>query len=138
MRSILTRGNIPNMTHYLVGPPSALMTAATRQPPILVPGSFLRGAGLATTLLLFSAPPFQLPEAIEAFFQSLRVLVGMLSSLETWIGQTPDFRRVRGATSVELLQCSCLGFVIVIVNEFKAKHDIKLGILYFSCIDALL
>ena len=59
--------------------------------PVLVPGSSLRGEGLATTLLLSPAPPFQLPEAMEAFLQSLRVLVGMLSSLETWIGQTPDF-----------------------------------------------
>ena len=113
MRSILTRENIPNMNQYLVGPTSALMTAATRQPPIPVPGSFLRGAGLATTLLLSPAPLFQLPEAMEAFLQSLRVLVGMLSSLETWIGLTPDFRRVRAATLVELLLCSVLRFGIV-------------------------
>ena len=36
-----------------------------------------------TTLLLSPAPPFQFPEAMEAF-------LGMLSSLETWIGLTPD------------------------------------------------
>ena len=117
MRSIVTRGNILNMIQYLVGPPSALMTAATRQPPIPVPGSFLRGAGLATTLLLSQAPLFKLPEAMEAFLQSLRVLVGMLSSLETWIGLTPDFRRVRAATLVELLRCSvfCFGIVMRMV-----------------------
>ena len=50
---------------------------------------------------------------MEAFLQSLRVLVGMLSSLETWIGLTPDFRRVRAATLVELLLCSVLRFGIV-------------------------
>ena len=101
------------MIQYLVGPPSALMTAATRQPSIPVPGSFLRGTGMATTLLLSRAPPFQLPEAMEASLQSLRVLVRMLSSLETWIGLTPDFRRVRAATLVELLLCSVLRFGIV-------------------------
>ena len=101
------------MIQYLVGPPSALMTAATRQPSIPVPSSFLRGTGMATTLLLSLAPLFQLPEAMEAFLQSLRVLVGMLSSLETWIGLTPDFRRVRAATLVELLHCSVLRFGIV-------------------------
>ena len=101
------------MTQYLVGPPSALMTAATWQPQIPVHGSFLRGAGLATTLLLTPAPPFQLTEAMEAFLQSIRVLVGMLSSLETWIGLMPDFRRVRAATLVELLLCSVLRFGIV-------------------------
>ena len=34
-------------------------------------------------------------------------------SLETWIGLTPDFRRVRAATLVELLLCSVLRFGIV-------------------------
>ena len=69
--------------------------------------------GLATTLLFFPAPPFQLLEAMEAFLESLRVLVGMLGSLKTWIGPTPDFRGVRAATLVELLLCSVLCFGIV-------------------------
>ena len=80
MRSILTRGNIPNMTQYLLGPPLGVDDGCH---PVLVPGSFLRG--VATTLLLSPAAPFQLPEAMEAFLQFLRVLVGLLSSLETWI-----------------------------------------------------
>ena len=106
MRSILTRGNILNMTQYLVGPPSALMTAATQsQSP--VPSCEGR------VWQQRCCCPFQLPEAMEASLQSLRVLVRMLSSLETWIGLTPDFRRVRAATLVELLLCSVLRFGIV-------------------------
>ena len=109
MRSILTRGNIPNMTQYLVGPPSALMTAATQQPQSRSPAPSCEGRVWQQRCCC----PFQLPEAMEAFLQSLKVLVGMLSSLETWIGLTPGFRRVRAATLVELLLCSVLRFGIV-------------------------
>ena len=69
------------------------------------PGLLDTGAGWATPGVSPDSATFQVPAAMAALLQSLIVLVGMPSSLETSVGGRPDFSIVKAVTLTELLRC---------------------------------